>query len=132
MDRILVATDGSDAANRATDLAVEIASRFSASLVALCVKPPRPDYPVEVDGLDMPYMKGLEYAREAAGDGNVPFQERDETGDPAEEIVEAAEEVEADLIVVGGTSKKGISRLMLGSVAEKVVKESPVHVTVAK
>lgn len=132
VEKILVATDGSDAAKRAVELAVDMAYRFDAALIALVVKPPRPGYPVEVEGLDRPYREGLEYAEHVASEHNVPFERLQETGDPAEEIVKASEEVEADLVVVGGTSKKGISRLMLGSVAEKVVKESKVPVTVAK
>ncbi len=132
MERILVATDGSDKANRAVDLAVDMAYMFSAQVTALCVRPPRPGYAVEVEGLDRPYRQGLEYAGEAASEANVPFSEVERTGDPAEEIVKAAVELDADMVVVGSTGKRGISRLMLGSVAEKVVKESTVPVTVAK
>lgn len=132
MERVLVATDGSEAAEMAVDLAIEVARRFEAELVALCVRPPRPGYDVEVEGLDRPYRDGLDYAGRVASEYNVPFSEVEETGDPAEEIVEAAEELGADMIVVGSTGKKGLTRLMLGSVAEKVVKESTVPVTVAK
>jgi len=132
LDKILVATDGTESANEAVDLAVEMARRFDAALVALCVLPPRPGYDVEVEGLDLPYREGLNYAREVASEYNTPFQKIEKSGDPAEEIVETAEDVEAEMVVLGGTGKKGLSRLMLGSVAEKVVKESPVSVTVAK
>ncbi|MBS1263642.1 MAG: Universal stress protein [Methanonatronarchaeales archaeon] len=132
MEHILVATDGSEKADRAVNLAVDMASGLSASVTALCVRPPRPGYAVEVEGLDRPYRQGLEHAREAASDANVPFSEEERMGEPAEEIVKAADDLDADLVVVGLTGKKGISRLMMGSVAEKVVKESPVPVTVAK
>lgn len=53
-------------------------------------------------------------------------------GDPAQTIVEYAEEEEIDQIVMGSHSRSGLSRILLGSVAEEVVREAPVSVTVAR
>jgi nucleotide-binding universal stress UspA family protein len=52
------------------------------------------------------------------------------TGDPAHEIVAAAREWEADLIVVGTHGRQGISRMFLGSVAESVLRHAPCAVLV--
>ena len=49
-------------------------------------------------------------------------------GYPAEEILAAAEEQQADLIVMGTHGRRGIDRIVFGSVAEKVVKSSPLPV----
>jgi len=50
------------------------------------------------------------------------------TGDPAASIIEAAEEHAADLIVMATHGRTGLSHFFLGSVAERVVRESPVPV----
>ena len=53
-------------------------------------------------------------------------------GDPSTEIVDYAKDVAADLIVLPSHGKKGISRFLLGSVAERVVRLSPCPVLVIK
>lgn len=53
-------------------------------------------------------------------------------GPTASEIQRAIEETGADLVVIGTHGRTGVSRLMLGSVAEKVVRLSPVPVLVAR
>lgn len=53
-------------------------------------------------------------------------------GDPAREIVEFAEENDVDHILVGSHGRSGVSRVLLGSVAEKVVRRAPVPVTVVR
>lgn len=54
------------------------------------------------------------------------------TGVPAESIVEAAREAKAELIVVGTHGRTGFERLVLGSVAERVVREAPCPVLTVK
>ena len=51
-------------------------------------------------------------------------------GDPAVDIVRMAETWEADLLVIGTHARTGLSRLLLGSVAEQVVRHSPIPVMV--
>jgi nucleotide-binding universal stress UspA family protein len=51
-----------------------------------------------------------------------------ETGEPWERIIAVAEARNADLIVMGTHHRRGLSRLMLGSVAEKVLRASPIPV----
>lgn len=53
-------------------------------------------------------------------------------GTPAEAIVEFAEEQDMDHVVLGSTGRDGLSRLLLGSVAETVIRRSPASVTVVK
>lgn len=61
----------------------------------------------------------------ALGGGAVPVLR---AGSPADEIVSAAEEIGADLVVVGSHGHRGVRRALLGSVAENVVRLSPVPV----
>ncbi|HEU0299974.1 MAG TPA: universal stress protein [Longimicrobium sp.] len=60
----------------------------------------------------------------------APITARVRTGDPAHEIVAAAREWEADLIVVGTHGRRGIGRMFLGSVAETVLRHAPCAVLV--
>ncbi len=55
-----------------------------------------------------------------------------ETGKPARRIVEVAEELDADHVVMGSHGREGVSRVLLGSVAETVVRRSPVPVSVIR
>ena len=71
-------------------------------------------------------------AEEIAEERGRTVETTNTDGTPAEAIVEFAREGEFDHIVVGSTGRDGISRLLLGSVAETVVRRAPVSVTVAK
>lgn len=53
-------------------------------------------------------------------------------GDPAQEIVEYAEQNDIDQIVIGNHGRAGVSRVLLGSVGEKVVRRAPMPVTVVR
>lgn len=57
-------------------------------------------------------------------DPQVAYEHRLVTGDPARRLVELAEEEHADLIVVGTHGRTGLSRLLMGSVAEEVVRRA--------
>ncbi|MXV62840.1 universal stress protein [Natronorubrum sp. JWXQ-INN-674] len=62
----------------------------------------------------------------------VDFQAETATGNPAKEVVEYAEEHDIDHIIVGSHGRKGVSRVLLGSVAEQIVRRAPVTVTVVR
>ncbi|MDL5360593.1 universal stress protein [Halalkalicoccus sp. NIPERK01] len=55
-----------------------------------------------------------------------------EHGDPSRVIVESARENEIDQIVIGSHGRSGVSRVLLGSVAETVARRSPVPVTIVR
>ncbi|WP_251328301.1 universal stress protein [Haloplanus pelagicus] len=71
----------------------------------------------------------LDAARELAG---RPIDTRIEVGSPARVAVEVAGDGPFDHIVVGSHGREGVSRILLGSVAEDVVRRSPVPVTVVR
>ncbi|AEH35989.1 universal stress protein [Halopiger xanaduensis] len=63
---------------------------------------------------------------------DVEYRVETAAGDPAREIVRFAEENDVDHIVVGSHGRSGVSRVLLGSVAERVVRRAPVSVTVVR
>jgi nucleotide-binding universal stress UspA family protein len=65
-------------------------------------------------------------------DADVEYTTDLVVGDPANEIVEYAEENAIDHIVIGNHGRKGATRILLGNVAERVVRRSPVTVTVVR
>jgi nucleotide-binding universal stress UspA family protein len=142
---ILFATDGSPASEQAAQLAVSLAQSSGARLTALYVIDPYPYLGVgEASAVGFQAYMGHAYEHaaqaharisalcEQAG-GNIDLQlRRGEDANAAESIVTTAVEEQADLIVVGSHGRSGISRLMLGSVAAKVVAQSTLPVLVAR
>ncbi|SFC25319.1 Nucleotide-binding universal stress protein, UspA family [Halobiforma haloterrestris] len=65
---------------------------------------------------------------------DVDYRTEIVVGDPAREVVEYAEEEDNDVdhIFVGSHGRSGVSRVLLGSVAEKIVRRAPVPVTVVR
>ena len=136
--RILCPIDFSEHSFAALAVALKVAQQNDARLYLLNVAPvpagaagfapaPMEPYPF----LDKDRQEQLA----KIGHERIPASVRYETlvisGDPAEQVLNAARGLEADLIVMGTHGRKGISRLMLGSVAERVVRESPTPVLTA-
>jgi nucleotide-binding universal stress UspA family protein len=65
-------------------------------------------------------------------EAGITIEHRLVCGDAVDEIVRAARAVDADLIVMGTHGWKGLTRLLMGSVAEKVLRESPCPVVTVK
>jgi nucleotide-binding universal stress UspA family protein len=63
-------------------------------------------------------------------DPGITFEHRLVMGDPATEIVRVAEEEKAELIVLGTHGRTGLSRILMGSVAEAVVRHAPCPVLI--
>ena len=141
--RILLATDGSAASVHAARLAVDLAKVHGAGLTVLYVVDPYPYLGIgETNPLGFQaYMSAaLQHGAEAhnavkalCDAAGVAFQPRlAEDITAVGGILQTARQAEADLIVVGSHGRSGVARLMLGSVASKVVAESPVPVLVAR
>jgi nucleotide-binding universal stress UspA family protein len=131
LERILVPTDFSDCANRAVAYASELAKRFGAELHLLhVVQPPVAAYayaaplPEDVLHPEVPAEKELE-ALEVPNVGQISRIERSiRTGTPFVDIVRYAKENDVDLIVIGTHGRTGLTHMLLGSVAEKVVRKA--------
>lgn len=74
----------------------------------------------------------FEQVREQASQAGVDVETHVEVGRPARTIEEFAEEHGLDHVVVGSHGRDGVARILLGSVSEKVVRRSPVPVTVVR
>jgi nucleotide-binding universal stress UspA family protein len=74
----------------------------------------------------------FEEVRERAREAGVEVETATEVGQPSRAIVEYVETHDIDHVVIGSHGRKGLSRVLLGSVAELVVRRSPVPVTVVR
>jgi nucleotide-binding universal stress UspA family protein len=134
--RILVPTDGSTEAERVLDHAVDLAMTHDASLHAVYVMNTTSftGLPMETawEGIDDVLRQegsaALETVRESAERSGIEIDCSLLEGSPAREIVRYADEQDCDLVVMGTHGRGGINRLLLGSVAEQVVRTSPVPV----
>jgi len=136
--RVLVPVDGSDPADAALEYTLE---QFGdEEITALYVVDPVDGATTWGPGSGDDWLaaaeeraEGLleEAAARAAGAG-VDIETDSTVGRPARTIVEYADEEGFDHIVVGSHGREGISRVLLGSVAETVVRRSSVPVTVAR
>lgn len=133
---ILVPTDFGDPADHALDVAVALAKRLDAKLTMLHVcEQPVSAYAMYAQGLYFP-MDSLEAAAATALEAaTVRLQERYpgadsqlRTGTALEQLLSTCDEIGADLIVMGTHGRRGVSRMLLGSVAEKTVRLSKVPV----
>jgi nucleotide-binding universal stress UspA family protein len=135
IDHVLVATDGSESVRRAVDAAVDLAARFDAEAEALYVLDA-----ADVDGSPDPVREDLRSALQAAGDDalvdvrqraaerGVPVSTAVREGHPAAEIVAHVRETGTDVVATGTRGRHGEHRLLVGSVAERVVRRAPVPV----
>ncbi len=132
---ILVPVDFSEPSDAALATAVELAKQYNATLTIVHVF----DLPPAYAGMDVPPMDLMAPMVEAARKeldaklaevrASLPSaQIVMGQGAPWREILAAAEDTHADLIVVGTHGRGGIKRVVLGSVAERVVRHSPVPV----
>ena len=135
-DHILVPTDGSTGVERAVKHAVELAETHDATLHALYVvnTASYSSMPMETSWEHIRDMLGeegeaaLERVQELAAEADVPVESHVVDGSPSKEIVQYAEREDCDLVVMGTHGRGGIDRLLLGSVAERVVRSSRVPV----
>jgi nucleotide-binding universal stress UspA family protein len=70
--------------------------------------------------------------RATVPDARVRMEQRLEKGDPAETILRVASEIKCDLIVMGTQGRTGLERLVMGSVAEKVLRQATCPVLIVK
>ena len=138
--RILCATDFSDTAEAAWEAACELARTLRSELVLVHVFTELPVYP-EVAVLEVQRIweeqrtwveKELADRVAAATRRGLTARYLLKTGMAAEGIVDAATEAQADLIVIGTHGRTGLTRLVIGSVAERVVRLAPCPVLTIK
>ncbi len=122
--KILIATDGSGFGEKAVRDALEIAVTSGSEVVIVSVAPRES----EISDAE----RFVQKAREMAEDRGIKAETRTPTGTAYEMIVDTAEKERADLIVVGSHGRTGLSRLLMGSVAERVIGHASCAVLVVK
>jgi nucleotide-binding universal stress UspA family protein len=135
MEKILVATDGSTYSENAVNEAVLLAKRCSSRLFALSVVITNLEFevtmPQVVEQEDKKAREHLETIKERASKEGIDCDIMVYHGDePYQDIVRQALENHVDLIIVGRHGRTGLARLMMGSVAAKVIGHAPCNVLV--
>ena len=143
-DRIVVGTDGSDTATEAVRQAIELARMSGGKLGIVAAFEPIPPTRVREEQAELPgdvsYTVGpredvnviLDTAVGRAKQGGVEAEPYPRQGDPADAILDVAEETNADLIVVGNKGMTGAKRFLLGSVPNKVSHHAPCGVYIVR
>ncbi len=137
--RILIAVDSSPIAARAVDVGIELAQSLGGELAlvhvinpALFMAPdggvPVGDLKTEAEAEGKRLLSGLA-ARARLAEPALAFLQ---IGAPAAEIVQAARDWQADIVVIGSHGRGGITRALVGSVAEDVMRHAQCPVLVVR
>ena len=141
---IVVGTDGSDTATTAVRQAIELARAVGARIELVSAYEPVSDarlreesivVPKDLHWMINPREDVLATLEEAAGEirtADVEVEIFARQGDPADAILDVAEERGSDLIVVGNKGMTGAKRFLLGSVPNKVSHHAPCSVLIIR
>jgi len=137
---IVAGTDGSSRADKAVQEAIDIARSEGARLHLVAAFSKRERHwedlasTARVQVVDLRQVAEQVLAREAgkAEEQGIEVDWSAREGDPADAILDAAEEIDADLIVLGSKGMHGAQRYMFGSVPNKVTHHAPCSVMVVR
>ena len=141
---IVVGTDGSDTARKAVDEAIDLAKAVGAALCLVSAYEPVPKARLREEARqtpsDLQWMVNpreevdatLAEAAERLADTGLAVRTYAWEGDPADAILDVAEERDADLIIVGNKGMTGARRFLLGSVPNKVSHHAPCSVLIIR
>jgi len=141
---IVVGTDGSETAGEAVRQAIELAGAVGARLQIVSAYEPVADSRLREEAQQVPddlqWMVNpredveatLNQAKERAAEAGVDVETFARQGDPADAILDVAEEKGSDLIVVGNKGMTGAKRFLLGSVPNKVSHHAPCSVLIIR
>lgn len=131
---ILLATDFSPSADQAWQVASQLARATGARLIVLHVIPPEiAGYEAVLQGLPVAeYRRQAERAMSRYQAADLPVEKRLVEGPPAETILRVAADTGADCIVLGSHGHSALTRVLLGSIAEQVMRKAPGLVLVVK
>ena len=141
---IVVGTDGSDTANEAVRQATELAKALDAEVHVVSAYEPVPEARLRMERKDVPgdlqwsineredVEATLTEAADSIKGAGVKVETFSREGDPADAILDVAEEQNADLIIVGNKGMTGAKRFLLGSVPNKVSHHAPCSVLIIR
>lgn len=140
-ETIAVGTDGTETADRAVGVAMDLASRYEAKLLIFSAYTPVGERELARERSEAPQETQwsihaaervdatLARARRRAVEKGIETETVARRGEPAEVICRLAAEHEADLLVIGN---KGMNRKLLGSVPRSICQQAPCSVVLAK
>ena len=127
--KILFPTDFSEHSKAAFDVACALARDYGAEmLIVHCRRPPAifaPDGIAVATPAEEPYDLRAQLVLVRPADARLNVDHHLLEGDPTDEILKAAKDKAVDLIVMGTHGSTGLSRLLMGSVAENVLRRAP-------
>jgi nucleotide-binding universal stress UspA family protein len=124
-ERLLVASDGSPHSQAAWELALAMAQQANSRLIAVAVAPEEGDI-IEARAL-------IRQMLAAANQSRMPLKTVSPQGvAPDAGIIQQAIKNEVDLIIMGSRGRTGLKKLLMGSVAERVIGQSPCPILVVK
>jgi nucleotide-binding universal stress UspA family protein len=141
---IVVGTDGSGTATQAVREAVDMAGAVGATLELVSAFAPvseqrlraeRRDAPADVQWAISPRREveeSLSDAADIAREAGVEVNTHARQGDPADAILDVAEETSAGLVIVGNKGMTGAKRFLLGSVPDKISHHAPCSVLIVR
>lgn len=141
---MVVGTDGSDTALEAVRQATELAVAVGARVHLVSAYEPVPESRLRAERVEAPddlewmvnpradVEAALERSAAVMRDAGLEVETLAREGDPADSILDVAEEREADLIVVGNKGMTGAKRFLLGSVPNKVSHHAPCSVLIIR
>jgi nucleotide-binding universal stress UspA family protein len=140
MKKVMIATDGSTPSRQAAEMGINLAKLDGAEVTVVYVVDTArltklPGY-ISVPGMkdrllelmDTESERATAEIEDMAKEAGVVYSKRVAGGDPADELLKISQELGADLLVMGSIGRSGLSKILLGSVAEKVVRHSKVPV----
>lgn len=138
--KILIPTDGSKTAEHAAGQGIELAKALNAMVYGLYVIDISAYAGVPTEAiwesmrglLEEEGKKALKLVENMASSIKVEYEALLREGVPSEDIIKFAKEEGIELIVMGTAGRRGLDRLLLGSVTEKVVRTSPCPVLVIR
>lgn len=138
--KILIATDGSEHTKNAVDYGIDLAKNSGAKLYAIYVVDTAAFASIPMDAawesmyelLRQEGDEATKFVAEKAELENIEIERMTVEGHPADEIIKFADKNGISIIVMGTLGKSGLDRFLLGSVAEKIVRNSKIPVLVVR
>jgi len=137
-ERILIATDGSENSERAAKFGIELAKLAGGKLIAMYVADISrmahlPDDMLLFNIRELLIKEGneaVEFIEKLAIEGGVTCDKVVAEGIPSDEILDYASAEGISIIVLGNVGRTGLDKFLLGSVAEKIVRNSKIPVLI--
>ena len=146
-EKILVALDGSEYADRALNVALDLAEKYTAEIVLLTVFHPvfipvGSEWNLSYPQFMEKYLEDLKVCHENVLSEalqkvklkipNLKVSKKLEKGRPTDKIIETAKEGNFDIIVMGSRGLGGVRQLLLGSVSDRVADQAPCPVLIVR